>query len=318
MSMKIAVPFRHHATHICDEAKKMLTDAGFELVCNDTGRVLTFDEQKEMIRGAFAVIAGTEPYDAAMLEGCDELKVIMRFGVGCDNFDLQTMKAMGIQVGVIANYNAVAEFAVMLILSAMKNLPQLDQAVRAGKWSRFPMRELTGKTVGLVGFGRIGRRVAEMLSGFDVKLLAYDPFMNEEEARKRNVVPASFDEVLGASDVVSLHLPANESTYHIINAETIAKMKDQSYLINTSRGKLVDEKALYAALQNGKLRAAGLDVYEQEPVKSADNPLFALENISLTPHTAAITYETNYNGGLICARSILNVMNGEAPVFPYR
>ena len=318
MSMKIAVPFRHHATHICDEARKMLTDAGFELVCNDTGRVLTFDEQKEMIRGAFAVIAGTEPYDAAMLEGCDELKVIMRFGVGCDNFDLQTMKAMGIQVGVIANYNAVAEFAVMLILSAMKNLPQLDQAVRAGKWSRFPMRELTGKTVGLVGFGRIGRRVAEMLSGFDVKLLAYDPFMNEEEARKRNVVPASFDEVLGASDVVSLHLPANESTYHIINAETIAKMKDQSYLINTSRGKLVDEKALYAALQNGKLRAAGLDVYEQEPVKSADNPLFALENISLTPHTAAITYETNYNGGLICARSILNVMNGEAPVYPYR
>lgn len=318
VSMKIAVPFRHHATHICDEARKMLTDAGFELVCNDTGRVLTFDEQKEMIRGAFAVIAGTEPYDAAMLEGCDELKVIMRFGVGCDNFDLQTMKAMGIQVGVIANYNAVAEFAVMLILSAMKNLPQLDQAVRAGKWSRFPMRELTGKTVGLVGFGRIGRRVAEMLSGFDVKLLAYDPFMNEEEARKRNVVPASFDEVLGASDVVSLHLPANESTYHIINAETIAKMKDQSYLINTSRGKLVDEKALYAALQNGKLRAAGLDVYEQEPVKSADNPLFALENISLTPHTAAITYETNYNGGLICARSILNVMNGEAPVYPYR
>ena len=318
MSMKIAVPFRHHATHICDEARKMLTDAGFELVCNDTGRVLTFDEQKEMIRGAFAVIAGTEPYDAAMLEGCDELKVIMRFGVGCDNFDLQTMKAMGIQVGVIANYNAVAEFAVMLILSTMKNLPQLDQAVRAGKWSRFPMRELTGKTVGLVGFGRIGRRVAEMLSGFDVKLLAYDPFMNEEEARKRNVVPASFDEVLGASDVVSLHLPANESTYHIINAETIAKMKDQSYLINTSRGKLVDEKALYAALQNGKLRAAGLDVYEQEPVKSADNPLFALENISLTPHTAAITYETNYNGGLICARSILNVMNGEAPVYPYR
>lgn len=318
MSMKIAVPFRHHATHICDEARKMLTDAGFELVCNDTGRVLTFDEQKEMIRGAFAVIAGTEQYDAAMLEGCDELKVIMRFGVGCDNFDLQTMKAMGIQVGVIANYNAVAEFAVMLILSAMKNLPQLDQAVRAGKWSRFPMRELTGKTVGLVGFGRIGRRVAEMLSGFDVKLLAYDPFMNEEEARRRNVVPASFDEVLGASDVVSLHLPANESTCHIINAETIAKMKDQSYLINTSRGKLVDEKALYAALQNGKLRAAGLDVYEQEPVKSADNPLFALENISLTPHTAAITYETNYNGGLICARSILNVMNGEAPVYPYR
>lgn len=317
MSMKIAIPFRHHATHICDEARNMLTEAGFELVCNNTGRVLSFDEQKEMIKGAFAIIAGTEKYDAAMLEGCNDLKLIMRFGVGCDNFDIETMKKMGIQIGVIANYNAVAEFAVMLILSAMKNLPQLDQAVRAGQWSRFPMRELTGKTVGLVGFGRIGRRVAEMLSGFDVKLLAYDPYMNQSEAEKRNVTPVSFETVLRESDVVSLHLPANESTFHIINSETLQMMKEKSYLVNTSRGKLIDEKALFDALESGKLCAAGVDVYENEPVKSPDNPLFTLENISLTPHTAAITYETNYNGGLICARSILAVRDGGTPLYPY-
>lgn len=316
--MKIAIPFRHHATHICDEARQMLIDAGFELVCNDTGRILSFDEQKEMIKDAFAVIAGTEKYDATMLEGCNELKVIMRFGVGCDNFDIETMKKMGIQVGVIANYNAVAEFTMMLILSAMKNLPQLDQAVRAGKWSRFPMRELTGKTVGLVGFGRIGRRVAEMLSGFNVSILAFDPYMNEEEAQKRNVTPTSLADLLKASDIVSLHLPANESTYHIMNSDAFAMMKDQAYLINTSRGKLVDEKALYAALSEGKLRAAGIDVYEEEPVKDTSNPLFALGNISLTPHTAAITYETNYNGGLICAKSIISVKNDGAPMYPFR
>lgn len=318
MSMKIAVPFRHHATHICDEARQMLLDAGFELVCNDTGRVLTFDEQKEMISGAFAVIAGTEKYDAAMLEGCDELKLIMRFGVGCDNFDLKTMKEMGIQVGVIANYNAVAEFTLLHILSAMKNLPQLDSAVRQGKWSRFPMKELTGKTVGLVGFGRIGRRVAEMLAGFNVEILAYDPYMNVEEASKRSVTPLSFEEVLTRSDIVSLHLPSTPETYHLMNESTLGMMKEGAYLINTSRGKLIDEKALYAALTSGHLRAAGIDVYEEEPVKSPDNPLFGLDNITLTPHTAAITYETNYNGGIICAKSILSVKNGGAPMYPYR
>lgn len=316
MSLKVAMPFRHHATHVCAEARRMLTDAGFELVCNDTGRVLDFDEQKAMIKDAYAVFAGTEKYNAAMLEGCDQLQVIIRFGVGTDNFDLNTMKKMGIAVGVIANYNSVAEFALMLILSSMKNLPQLDQAVRAGKWSRFPMHELSGKTVGLVGFGRIGRRLAELLQGFGVQILAYDPYMNEAEALKRNVTPVRFETLLQDSDIVSLHLPSNEETYHIMNEQSFALMKQDSYLINTSRGALVDEAALKRALESGKLRAAGLDVYEKEPITSSDNPLFALDNITLTPHTAAISYETNYNGGLICAQSVLNVYKGKKPVYP--
>ena len=315
MALKVAIPFRHHATHICDEARQMLTDAGFELVCNDTGRILTFDEQKEMINGAYAVIAGTEKYDAAMLEGCDSIRTILRFGVGTENFDLETMRRMGIQVGIIANYNAVAEFTVMLILSVMKNLPQLDKAAREGKWSRFPMRELKGKTVGILGFGRIGKRLAELLTGFEVTILAYSPHLDAEEAQKRNVIPVSFDELLEKSDIVSLNLPYNSSTHHIINADTIAKMKTGAYLVNTSRGKLVDEKALYDALASGKLRAAGLDVFEDEPLKSPDNPLFTLENDTLTPHTAAITYETNYNGGITCAESIIRVLNGGRPVY---
>lgn len=316
MSLKVAMPFRHHATHVCAEARKMLTDAGFELVCNDTGRVLDFNEQKAMIKDAYAVFAGTEKYDAAMLDGCDQLKVIIRFGVGTDNFDLEAMKKMGIAVGVIANYNSVAEFALMLILSSMKNLPQLDQAVRAGKWSRFSMRELSGKTVGLVGFGRIGRRLAELLQGFEVKILAYDPYMNEAEAAKRNVTPVTFETLLHESDIVSLHLPSTEATHHIMNEATFAQMKQDAYLINTSRGALIDEVALKQALESGKLRAAGLDVYEKEPVTSPDNPLFSLDNITLTPHTAAISYETNYNGGIICAQSVLNVRAGKKPVYP--
>lgn len=314
--LKVAIPFRHHATHICEEARDMLRQAGFELVCNNTGRILSFDEQKEMISDAYAIIAGTEKYDKPMLEGCEKLRVVLRFGVGTDNFDLETMRQMGIEVGVIANYNAVAEFTLMLILSVMKNLPQLDQAVRAGSWSRFPMRELTGKTVGIIGFGRIGKRLAELLSGFGVRILAYDPYMQKEAAEVRHVEATDFETLLHESDVVSLHLPVNEETYHIINSETISLMKDGAYLVNTSRGKLVDEDALYQALVSGKLRAAGLDVYENEPVQSPDHPLFKLALDTLTPHTAAITYETNYNGGITCAQSVLNVQSGAKPVYP--
>ena len=316
MSMKVAVPFRHHATHICMEARSLLTDAGFELVCNDTGRILSFDEQKDMIHDACAVIAETEEYTAEMLDGCGSIKAILRFGVGTDNFDLEKMKAMGIQVGVIANYNAVAEFTLLHILSCMKSLPQLDKAIRSGKWSRYRMRELTGKTVGIVGFGRIGRRLAELLAGFNVTILAYDPYIDVNEASKRNVIPTDLNCLLSQSDVVTLHLPANDTTLHMINRETISRMKDDAYIINTSRGKLVDESALFEALSNGKIAAAWLDVYEEEPVKNADNPLFTLENDTLTPHTAAITYETNYNGGIICARSIINVLNGGKPIYP--
>ena len=313
MKKKVAFPFRHHASLMCAEAKQMLLDAGFELVCNDTGEKLSCEEQHAMIADAFAVIAGTERYDAEMLEGCSELKVIIRFGVGTDNFDLETMKKKGIQVGVISNYNAVAEFALTLILATMKNLPRLDTEVRHGGWGRYPMRELTSKTVGLVGFGRIGKRLAELLRGFDVKILAYDPFLAPEAIVERGAEPVSFDELLACSDVVSLHLPATEATRHIINAESIAKMKDGAYLVNTSRGCLIDEEALLDALKRHKLSGAGLDVYEKEPV-SAENPLFQLDNDVLAPHVSALTYETNYNAGIICADSIINVLHGERPV----
>ena len=315
MKKKVALMTRHHATLICEEARKMLLDAGFEIVSNDTGRILTREEQKELILDTYAIIAGTEKYDREMLDGCKNLKVMTRFGVGTDNFDLQAMRDMGIQVGVISNSNAVAEFALTLILSAMKNLPRYDKAVREGKWSRFTMRELTGKTVGLIGFGRIGRRLAELLAGFQVTILAYDPYMDEAAAKERKVNPVGLDELLERSDVVSLHLPHTPETAHIMNRDAFCKMKDGAYFLNTSRGSLVDESALYEALNDGKLSGAAIDVFEKEPVTD-DNPLFKLENVVLAPHVSALTYETNYNGGLICAESIIRVASGGEPIYP--
>jgi len=313
----VAMPFRHQASLVCDEAREMLREAGFELVCNQKGARLPREEQKAMIENAFAVIAGTESYDADMLSVCKNLKVIIRFGVGTDNFDLAALREMGVQVGVITNHNAVAEFALTLILAALKNLPRYDTAVREGKWTRFPMRELSGKTVGIVGFGRIGRRLAELLSGFGVELLAYDPYMNAEAAAERKVTPVTLDELLERADVVSLHLPATKETHHMINAESIAKMKDGAYIVNTARGALVDEAALYDALASGKLSGAGQDVYESEPVTEG-NPLFTLSNNVLAPHVSASTFETNYNGGIICAQSVISVAQGGAPLYPLR
>ena len=281
---------RHHSTLICEEAREMLKEAGFEIVSNDTGRILSREEQKALIQDAYAIIAGTEKYDREMLEGCENLKVVTRFGVGTDNFDLQAMREMGLQVGVIANYNAVAEFALTLILSVMKNLPRYDAAVREGKWSRFSMRELTGKTVGLVGFGRIGRRLAELLSGFGVTILAYDPFINEDAAKERHVQVSGLEELLEKSDIVSLHLPSTKETHHLINAETIKKMKDGAYLINTARGALVNEEDLIWALENGQIAAAGLDVFQKEP-PDPDNKLLTLHNVMLLPHSGAGSYE---------------------------
>lgn len=313
----VALPFRHQASFVCDEAREMLREAGFELVCNQKGVRLPREEQKAMIEDAFAIIAGTESYDADMLSVCKNLKVIIRFGVGTDNFDLAALREMGVQVGVITNHNAVAEFALTLILAALKNLPRYDAVVREGKWTRFPMRELSGKTVGIVGFGRIGRRLAELLSGFGVELLAYDPYMNAEAAAERKVTPVTLDELLARADVVSLHLPATKETHHLINAESIGKMKDGAYLVNTARGALVDEAALYDALASGKLNGAGQDVYESEPVTEG-NPLFTLSNNVLAPHVSASTFETNYHGGIICAQSIIDVAQGGNPLYPLR
>ena len=293
----------------------MLVDAGFELVCNETGDRLPREEQKAMIADAFAVIAGTEKYDEDMLSAAKNLKVVIRFGVGTDNFDLEAMRKRGIAVGVIANYNSVAEFALTLMLGMIKNLPKFDATVREGKWTRYPMRELSGKTVGIVGFGRIGRRLGQLLKGFDVNLMVHDPFMPSKAIADFCATPATLAELLQQSDVVSLHLPATPETHHMINAETLALMKPGAYLVNTSRGALIDEKALYEALISGHLSGAALDVYETEPVVKG-NPLFDLDNIVLAPHVSAMSFETNYNGGITCAQSIISVLNGGKPVYP--
>lgn len=271
---------------------------------------------KDMIVGADAVVAGAEMYPAEALACAPGLKAIARFGVGTDNIDLDYCKAHGVKVARSANFNSVAEYALTLMLCLIKNVIAFDASARRAGWDRYTMRELTGKNVGLVGFGRIGGRLAKLIKAFDANVMVYDPFVNVQLAKSMGLtICASLPEMLKKSDIVSLHLPLNSETRHLFDASAFAMMKDGAYLINTARGPIVDEDALYDALTSGTLAGAAIDVFEEEPL-SPNNKLISLPNVVVSPHASALSYETNYNGSLICAKAIIDIMNGRTPEYP--
>jgi D-3-phosphoglycerate dehydrogenase len=296
---------------LCAESKELFESNGWQVVENMFGRPMTFDELKERVGDIDAVVAGVDTWNESVFELAPKLKIISRFGVGVDNIDVETARKFGVKVTNAAgkNANAVAELTIGLLFAAMRRIPMLHQAARQAIWDRFAGEESAGRTVGLLGFGAIAQKVARKLAGFEAKIVAYDKYPNLEAANQLGVTMVAAETLLRESDLVCLLLPSLRETYHFMNDETFAAMKDGAYFINTARGALVDEKALYDALASGKLAAAAIDVYEVEPV-SADNPLFRLKNIVTTPHTAAETYETYRAVGLHTARSILDEFEG--------
>jgi len=311
--MKVLVTATNYSS-LCAEAKKLLESNNCEVIENPFGRPMTFDELKTYAPQADAVVVGVDTWDESVFSIAPNLKVLARFGVGVDNIDIEKAREFGIKVTNAAgkNANAVAELTIGLLLSAMRGIHALHQSTRQGRWDRFVGEELIGRKVGLLGFGNIAQKVARKLAGFDVDIIAYDKYPNLEAAAKLNVSMLPWEQVLPQSDVLCMLLPSLKETRHFMNETTFALMKDKAYFINTARGALVDEKALHAALQSGKLSAAAIDVYEREPA-SADNPLFKLGNIVTTPHTAAETYETYHEIGLFTAQAILDVFSGKAP-----
>ncbi|TDF95437.1 phosphoglycerate dehydrogenase [Paenibacillus piri] len=297
---------------LCPEAKQLLESSGCNVIENRLGRPFTFEELKQIVTDIDGVVAGVDTWNEAVFKLAPKLKVIARFGVGVDNIDLDKASEFGIKVCNVpgGNANAVAELTIGLILSVIRNIPGLHQSARQGFWDRFVGMELAGKTIGFLGFGNIARLVAKKLQGFDVEIIAYDKYPNLEKAEALHASFVTCEEVLQKSDVVSMHLPSVPETYHMMSREQFALMKKTAYFINTARGALVDEHALYDALQSGEIAGAAIDVFETEPV-TADNPLFQLDNLITTPHTAAETYETYRKVGLITAQSILDVLAGK-------
>ncbi|WP_196260118.1 phosphoglycerate dehydrogenase [Pelagibacterium limicola] len=313
MSRTVLVTATNYS-RLCGEGKALLESNNCSVIENTFGRPMTFEELAQRVERADAVVAGVDNWNEAVFALAPRLKVIARFGVGVDNIDIEAARARGIKVTNAAggNANAVAELTIGLVLAAMRNIPQLHATTRQGAWDRFVGEELSGRTVGILGFGNIARMIARKLSGFDVTVIAHDKFPDFEAARTLNVEMVDAKEVLSRSDIVCAMLPSLPETRHFMNAEAFECMKAGAYFINTARGALVDETALKTALDSGRLRGAAIDVYETEPVDPG-NPLLNVPGLVTTPHTAAETYETYSSIGLITARAVVDALEGRVP-----
>jgi len=294
-----------------------LKEMAGEVVINTTGRRLLSEDLAVMLPGVDGFIAGNDVIDKNALRSADSLKVIARYGVGIDNVDLDEAKALGIVVTTTpgANSVSVAEQTITLILALMRKLPESVSATRGGGWPRIHGMTLQGKTVGILGFGAIGKQVARRLSNFDCILLAYDPYPDHQSARVYGVKLVSRDEVLSGSDIVSLHSPLLPETRQMINADTLAKMKKGAYLINTSRGELVDEDALLQAVRSGQIAGAGLDVFCKEPPDPA-SPFLHMPQFVVTPHGSSHTDGAMNAMGRMSMDECLRVLQGEAAKYP--
>jgi D-3-phosphoglycerate dehydrogenase len=286
-----------------------------EVIYNPFGRSLTSFEVQELLPGCDGYIAGLDAIDQAALEAADRLRVIARYGVGVDRVDLEAAREKGIVVTNTpgANSTSVAELAIGLMISLARMIPLANQETRAGKPPRIQGVSLEGKVVGLLGLGAIGELVARRLQGFDCTVLAYDPAVDAAAAQEVGAVLCSQEEVVTKSDFLSLHVPVLPETRGMVNASFLAQMKPGAFLINTARGELIDEVALFEALKSGHLRGAALDAFAQEP-PSEDNPLFSLPQVIATPHMGAHTDGATNAMGWGALRDCLAVLRGEEPI----
>jgi len=254
-----------------------------------------------------------------VLEKAENLRVIGVHGVGVDHIDVDFAKKRGVQIvqTPTALTDAVAEFTIGLMLSLLRKIPMADEAVRNAEWNKKYSNlvgvDLKGKTVGIVGLGRIGTAVAKRLKLFDVNLIYCKRVRNLELEKQLGIKYVPFKQLLQRSDIISIHVPLTSETHHMISRTEFKLMKNRVYVVNTSRGAVIDEEALYDALLSGKVAAAALDVFESEPL-SPNNPLLKLRNVILTPHLAASSQETLREMATSVAEQVINVLTPEKQV----
>ncbi len=290
---------------------RALLEANAETSYNELGRPLEGDEIISRLSGADAYLAGLDYITADVVEKMPEsVKVISRYGTGVDRVDLAACEKRGVIVTNTpgANATAVCELAFALMLAVARNIPALHSSVCGGAWPRNEGIELAGKTLGILGLGAIGKRLAVRAKAFEMRVLAYDPYLDRTFAGEHGIEPKELDGILAESDFISLHLPLNESTRYLINEQRIGLMRRGAIIINTSRGGLLDEAAAASALKEGRLGGLGLDAFEREPL--TDSPLMGLKGVVFTPHTGAHTAEAVEKMGLISVQNVLDVLAG--------
>ncbi|MEW5722362.1 MAG: hydroxyacid dehydrogenase [Thermodesulfobacteriota bacterium] len=301
--MKILISDKSHKS--CAEKFR---EAGFEV---DEKPGLSHEERLALIKDYHGlVIRSATRVTADLLEAAENLRVVGRAGTGLDNVDVAAATAKGVVVMNTPgqNSNAAAELTVAMIFALSRQLFRACESLKACRWEKKALqgREVMGKTLGVVGYGAIGRLVGELGRGIKMNVLGYDPFLTPEQIKKLGAEPVSFEDLLARADFVTIHVPKTAETTRLFNAATIGRMKDGAYLINCARGGLVDEDALFDALTSGKLAGAALDVFETEP--PGEHKLLGLDNFLCTPHLGASTYEAQINVGLAVADQMIKYL----------
>jgi phosphoglycerate dehydrogenase-like enzyme len=290
-----------------------LLQAGHTLRVAPRDRGTPIAEAAKALEGCPAVIAGGERYDGELFDAAPWLRHVARFGAGYDAIDVAAATARGVVVtnGAGANANAVADLTLGLMIACARNVALHDRNIRSGIWQGRMGADVWGQTLGIVGLGRIGQLVARRARGFDMNIIAYDPYPNHDAIKELGAELVPIERVFAESDFVTLHLPASAETNGLVDARLLGLMKPTAFFINAARGPLVDEDALYAVLQASRIAGAGLDVRVKEPPD--DSRFNALDNVVMTPHTGAATPKARELSGRAAAAAVLKVLAGERP-----
>ncbi len=297
-----------------DQETKIITESGAQLqACH----LKTEEEIIAAVRDADAVIVQYAVITRKIIDHMQNCKMIIKYGIGVNNIDSAAATEKGIYVCNVPDYGVdeVSNHAIALLLALAKKLPVITKALRGGDWgytSTVPLFRLAGSTLGLVGLGRIPSLVAKKMSGFGMRILAFDPYMTPEAARERGAELVDFETLCRESDFISIHCPLTDSTTHLFDEKAFALMKKTAFLINTARGPVIDEQALVQALKSGKIAGAGLDVFESEPI-SQESELLRMDNVIATPHCAWYSEEAISTLQRKVAEEVVNVLGGNPP-----
>lgn len=290
---------------------RQMESRGFLVDYNDTGKAYTVSQFYDHCRDAEGLIVGVESVDKTFLDSCPTLRAVVKFGVGTDNIDIPCCDSKGVYVGrcVGSNSRSVAETAIAFILAESKNLYASLHETKQGLWNKYTGYEILGKTIGIIGFGAVGKEVARMASGLGMRILAYDAFgIPAETAAQLHSEISDPETIFKNADFISLHIPLTAETKNMISLPEFKKMKRNCVLINTARGGVVSERELFQALSQKMIRAAYFDVFTSEPPK-VDEPLMTLDNFHLTPHIASRAVEAEINTCKIAMTEILKSLS---------
>ncbi|MDD2959244.1 MAG: phosphoglycerate dehydrogenase [Lachnospiraceae bacterium] len=290
------------------KAADLLKENGCDVIKLDAANGPLEEQLKKEIVDADAVIAGLEDYTPELIASGKKLKVISRYGVGYDKVDLASARENGVQVTITpgANGDSVADLAMALMLDLARNVTTMDNSIKAKAQKRPSGVEMWQKTLGIIGAGRIGQGVGRRCRGFDMKILCYDMYQNEEFKKECGAEYVDMDTLLRESDFITIHSPLTPETENMISTAQFQMMKKDAIIVNTARGGIVDEAALYEALKSGEIRGAGLDATAEEP--PYDSPLLELDNCILTPHAGAATAEASSKMSYMAACNVLDVL----------